>query len=113
MDLDVPAAGDLAVSIYIPENVKADTMHSVGLHTAYVSKQGDATAQPAMADAITTQAYYWLANVDVTAPADAAAIVAFGDSITDSRASSLTPIGAGPVSWPGVWRPQAAEISRC
>jgi lysophospholipase L1-like esterase len=63
-------------------------MHSVGLHTAYVSKQGDATAQPAMADAITTQAYYWLANVDVAAPPDAAAIVAFGDSITDGAVST-------------------------
>jgi lysophospholipase L1-like esterase len=87
-DLDVPAAGDLAVSLYIPDNVKADTMHSVGLHTGYVSKQGDATAQPALADAITTQAYYWLANVDVAAPADAAAIVTFGDSITDGAVST-------------------------
>ncbi len=87
VDMDVPAESDLAVSIFIPENVKADTMHSVGLHTAYVSK-GDETGRSAIADATTTESYYWLTNVDVLAPASAAAIVAFGDSITDGARST-------------------------
>ena len=42
--LDVPAASDLAVSIYIPDSATADTMHAVGLHTTYISKEGDTTA---------------------------------------------------------------------
>jgi lysophospholipase L1-like esterase len=40
-----------------------------------------------MADAQKAQQYYWLAGIDVLAPAGAAAIVAFGDSITDGARS--------------------------
>ncbi len=88
VNMDVPASSDLAVSIYIPETGAADTMHAVGLHTTYISKEGNATAQLAIPDATTTQSYYWLTNVDVAAPPDAAAIVTFGDSITDGAVST-------------------------
>jgi len=88
VNLDVPAASDLAVSVYIPGTAAADTMHAVGLHTTYISKEGDATAAPAIADATTTQSFYYLTNVDVAAPPDAAAIVTFGDSITDGAVST-------------------------
>jgi lysophospholipase L1-like esterase len=88
VNLDVPAASDLAVSVYIPGTATADTMHAVGLHTTYISKEGDATAAPAIADASTTQSFYFLTNVDVAAPPDAAAIVTFGDSITDGAVST-------------------------
>jgi lysophospholipase L1-like esterase len=88
VNLDVPAASDLAVSIYLPEEAKTDTMHAVGLHTTYISKEGDTAGASAMADATTTQSSYFLTNVDVAAPADAAAIVTFGDSITDGATST-------------------------
>jgi lysophospholipase L1-like esterase len=88
VNLDVPASSDLAVSIYIPDSAAADTMHAVGLHTTYISKEGDATAAPAIADATTTQSFYFLTSVDVAAPPDAAAIVTFGDSITDGAVST-------------------------
>jgi lysophospholipase L1-like esterase len=88
LNLDVPAASDLAVSIYIPDSATADTMHAVGLHTTYISKEGDATSAPAIADATTTQSFYYLTNVDVAATPDAAAIVTFGDSITDGAVST-------------------------
>jgi lysophospholipase L1-like esterase len=88
VSLDLPPAGDLAVSIYIPETATADTMHAVGLHTTYISKEGDTTGAPAMADATTTQSFYFLTNVDVLAPSNAAAIVTFGDSITDGAVST-------------------------
>src|SRR5271170_7223248 len=63
VNLDVPAASDLAVSIYIPENATTDTMHAVGLHTTYISKEGDTTAAPAIADATSTQSFYFLTNI--------------------------------------------------
>jgi lysophospholipase L1-like esterase len=63
-------------------------MHAVGLHTTYISKTGDATAAPSIADATTTQSFYFLTNVDVAAPPNAAAIVTFGDSITDGAVST-------------------------
>jgi len=89
VELTVPPLADLAVSLYFPGETGPPTTHSTGLHTTYVSKEGDFTAQPAISDpATTTTSYYWLAAVDVMAPAKAAAIVTFGDSITDGALST-------------------------
>ena len=88
VDLDVPQAGDVAVSIYVPGETGPATQHATGLHTSYISKPGDFTAAPALTDAATTQSWFLVAGMDVIAPADAAAIVAFGDSITDGAAST-------------------------
>lgn len=88
VNFDLPPASDLAVSIYLPDTAPAGTFHAVGLHTTYISKEGDSVAAPAIADPETSQSYYFLTNVDVAAPADAAAIVAFGDSITDGATST-------------------------
>lgn len=88
VNLDVPAGSDVAVSIYVPETAAANTIHTVGLHTTYVSKEGDSTASASLSNATTSESYYWLTNIDVDAPTDAAAIVAFGDSITDGATST-------------------------
>jgi lysophospholipase L1-like esterase len=91
VDLDVPALADVAVSLYFPGETGAPTNHATGLHKTYISKEGDATAAASMPEATTTEQYYWLAGIDVLAPANAAVIVAFGDSITDgSRSTSET-----------------------
>ena len=87
VDLAVPQTAHLAVSLYFPGETGAPTIHSTALHNTYVSTEGDATAKPSMPDAIVTQSYYYLDNVDVLAPADAALIVAYGDSITDGARS--------------------------
>jgi lysophospholipase L1-like esterase len=87
-ELDVPKLSDLAVSVYIPGDVPATTSHLTGLHTTYISKTGDFTSAPAMADAAKTLSWYWLSGVDVTAPAGTGTIVAFGDSITDGATST-------------------------
>jgi lysophospholipase L1-like esterase len=76
------------VSLYFPGETGPPTAHGTGLHNTYVSKEGDTAAQAEMPDAITTQSYYWLAGIDVAAPADAATLVAFGDSITDGARST-------------------------
>jgi len=88
VNLNVRAGSDLAVSIYLPETATTDTMHAVGLHTTYISKEGDSTFAPILPTASTTQSFYFLTNVDVLAPADSAAVVAFGDSITDGAVST-------------------------
>jgi lysophospholipase L1-like esterase len=87
VDFNFAPVADLAVSLYFPGETGPQTNHSTALHTTYI-KEGDVTAAPAMADATTTQAYYWLAGIDVAAPADAALIVAYGDSITDGARST-------------------------
>jgi len=88
VDLKVPALGDLAVSLYLPGETGRPTTHGAALHTNYISKEGDFTGQPAIADAATSESYFWLAGIDVLAPADAALIVALGDSITDGIRST-------------------------
>ncbi|MGO9256147.1 MAG: SGNH/GDSL hydrolase family protein [Bryobacteraceae bacterium] len=87
VDLPVEPLADLAVSLYFPGDTGAPTNHATALHTTYV-KEGNATDAAAIADAATTQSYYWLAGIDVEAPAAAGAIVAFGDSITDGARST-------------------------
>jgi lysophospholipase L1-like esterase len=88
VDFNVPQVAELAVSLYFPGETGAPTTHATALHTTYISKEGDTTAAPEMADATKTHAYYWLAGIDVFAPAKSAAIVTFGDSITDGARSS-------------------------
>jgi lysophospholipase L1-like esterase len=89
VDIAVPQLGDLVISVWLPGEVAVPTTHSTGLHTTYVSKPGDFTAAPSIDDPATKgQAWYFLSSVDVTAPADARLIVAFGDSITDGATST-------------------------
>jgi lysophospholipase L1-like esterase len=86
VDMTVAPLADLSVSLYFPEDTGAPTSHATALHYTYI-KDGDATAQASLPDAQKTQQYYWLAGIDVVAPAGAAAIVTFGDSITDGARS--------------------------
>ncbi|HUB83338.1 MAG TPA: SGNH/GDSL hydrolase family protein [Bryobacteraceae bacterium] len=88
VELKVPALADLAVSLYFPGETGRPTEHGTGLHTTYISKEGDFTGQSTIADATTSLSYYYLAAIDVEAPADAAALVTFGDSITDGSLST-------------------------
>ena len=95
--LDVRPTSDLAVSLYFPGDTGAPTSHTFGLRPTYVSRDGDLTASPDMSDpAATMQSYYWLAGVDVIAPANAQAIVTFGDSITDGDQSTPDTNGMWP-----------------
>ena len=88
VNLQVPNLADLAVSIYIPGDSGLPTMHATGLHTTYIAK-GDATTAASLTDTTTRASWYYLSAIDVAAPADAATIVAFGDSITDGATSTV------------------------
>jgi lysophospholipase L1-like esterase len=80
--------GDLVISVYVPGEVAAPTTHGTGLHTTYISKTGDFTAAPSIADAAKSQAWYLISSVDVPAPPDTRLVVAYGDSITDGATST-------------------------
>ena len=71
VSLDLPPLSDVAVSLYFPGDTGFPTVHYFGLHDTYISKEGDFSAQPAIPDPTITQSYYWLAGIDVVAPADA------------------------------------------
>jgi lysophospholipase L1-like esterase len=88
IDMEVPPFADLAVSLYFPQKTGTPTNHRLGLHTTYLSK-GNVTGQQIMPEPTTTFAYLWLASIDVLAPADAFAIAALGNSITDGYATTL------------------------
>jgi lysophospholipase L1-like esterase len=106
VDLTVPALANLAVSIYLPEATGLPTVHPDGMHTAYITS-GNATGSAALNADATTTAYLWLASVDVLAPAEAGAVVTFGDSITDG-------VGATPDTdraWPSLLAATLAAAS--
>jgi lysophospholipase L1-like esterase len=87
--LEFRALADLAVSVYFPGDTGAPTSHTFGLRPTYVSREGNFTSSPDIADpAATTQSYYWLAGIDVMASSHTQAIVTFGDSITDGDQST-------------------------
>ncbi len=87
VDLDVPKLGDLVISVYVPGEVSAATMHGTGLHTTYVAKS-DLTGAASIADGTKSQSWYLVSSVDVMAPPDTRLIVAYGDSITDGATST-------------------------
>ena len=88
VDLDVPKLADIAVTVYVPGEAPLPTNHLTGLHTTYVSREGDFTGAPSIADATTRQSWYWLSEIDVLAARDGGTVVAFGDSITDGATST-------------------------
>ena len=48
VDLDVPALGDLAISIFVPEKTGPATWHFQAQQTSYISPPGDFTASAVM-----------------------------------------------------------------
>jgi lysophospholipase L1-like esterase len=88
VDLDIPKLADVAVSVYVPGKDSSPTTHLTGLHTTYISKDGDFSGAAAIADATTSNAWYWVSGLDVLASKNSGTIVAFGDSITDGATST-------------------------
>jgi lysophospholipase L1-like esterase len=86
--LSFPAAADLAISIFVPQAATGAGVHYSAMQTSYAGP-GDLTASASMADPTPLTSWIFLTGVDVMAPGDAAAIVAFGDSITDGARSTV------------------------
>ena len=84
VELDVAPLSDLAVSLFLPQRTEAKTSHSMAKQTNYVSYEtGDSTAEAKFPVAKTIHSWPFLTGVDVEASQGAAAIVAFGSSLTD------------------------------
>ena len=86
--LDVPAAGDLAISIFLPKPALGAGIHYSAQQTSYIGP-GDLTAAASFSEPATITSWVFLTGVDVVAPASASAAVAFGDSITDGARSTV------------------------
>jgi lysophospholipase L1-like esterase len=83
VDFKVLPFSELAVSVYVPEKTASSTVHFWAQHDTYISEPGDFTAKPDIPNATTKTSWFWLADVEVWASDQTAAIVTLGDSITD------------------------------
>ncbi|MCW5621599.1 MAG: hypothetical protein KIS79_10875 [Burkholderiales bacterium] len=91
----------LAVSFHVVGESGPMTWHAKALQTSYVTAPNAGARSHEETEAsylFTTTSWYFLDALDVRAPADAFAVVAFGDSITDGTLSTLN----GDDRWPDV-----------
>jgi len=92
VSLTVPALADVAIDVFLPADTAASTSplttHNGALQTNYVSATGNHVAAADFPVSSTTQAWFFLSAVEVMAPAQVGAVVAFGDSITDGTLST-------------------------
>ena len=100
VSLAVPRFADLAIDVYLPGDTAASssplTTHAGALQTNYVSTGGNHAGAADFPAATTTQAWFFLARVEVAAPEQAGAVAAFGDSITDGTRSTPDTNGRWP-----------------
>jgi len=87
--MPIPAAANLAVSIYLPlQQVSDVSVHSSAQQDNFIA-QGNHVRDASFNEPVVTPSWYFLKGVDVqAADANAAAVVAFGDSITDGALST-------------------------
>ncbi|KOV69338.1 GDSL-type esterase/lipase family protein [Streptomyces sp. MMG1121] len=87
--LRVPAAADLLVTVYTPDDSGPATSHEVALQTSYVAPAGAGRAADEAGTAYTTTVsrWYYVTGVDVLGSATGS-VVAFGDSLTDGNGST-------------------------
>ncbi len=90
VSLPVAPLEDLAVSIHIPNDIPA-SFGVTGRYARqfnYLSPPGNFTAHEHMHASRVIDDWFFLCGIDVLAPRDVGAIVAFGDSITDGNIST-------------------------
>ncbi len=87
IDFSVSPLTNLAISLFLPDITPLTTFHWEGVQTAYIGA-GNQTAENEIKGADKTKARVLLSEIQVNAPADARAIVTFGDSITDGNSST-------------------------
>jgi lysophospholipase L1-like esterase len=92
VELAVSDLDNLAVSLFVSGATGPATWHFDSRQNSYFSPPGDftgTTAMPLDPQSPPTQAWFWLAGIDVLAPRGSGAIAALGDSITDGDESSI------------------------
>jgi lysophospholipase L1-like esterase len=93
VDLAVAPLSELVVDLFVPGELGTGpsplTAHNGASQTNYLSQPGDFTGAPVLPVVGTTGAWFLLSRIEVMAPANAAAVVTFGDSITDGARSTV------------------------
>ncbi|MER6913398.1 SGNH/GDSL hydrolase family protein [Streptomyces sp. NPDC000594] len=87
--LRVPAAANLLVTLYTPEDSGPATQHRSALQTNFLARGADHTAdETGTPYTLTTTSWHYLAGVDVAGSGARGSVVALGDSITDGSGST-------------------------
>jgi len=98
VSLKVPALSDLAISLFVPQQpMRQVSLHNFADQTSFVAP-GNAVSDKTLESPEKIYSWPFLKGVDVMASAKSAAIVAFGDSITDGAHSTRD----GNDRWPDV-----------
>jgi lysophospholipase L1-like esterase len=97
IDLPVEALSDLAITLRVSE-AKFLTGHPGSRTNSFVAK-GNAVSAEDLPEAKKIARWYFIAGIDVAAPADAFAVVALGDSITDGHGATTD----GNDRWPDLF----------
>jgi lysophospholipase L1-like esterase len=82
-----PALSDLAITLHLDQGPTEQTGHPGSRATSYVV-HGDLVGAGDLPNAKKVEHWYFVAGVDVVAPAPAASLVALGDSITDGHGAT-------------------------
>ncbi|MDX1367488.1 SGNH/GDSL hydrolase family protein [Pseudomonas sp.] len=88
IELAVPALGELAISLYLPQHTPLTTFHWDGKQTALITQGNHVDAQR-LEGSEQVEARLFLSDILVDAAVDTQALVVLGDSITDSNGSTL------------------------
>jgi lysophospholipase L1-like esterase len=85
VDLATPAFADLAISLFLPlQQISNVSVHSGAQQVNYIQTGSNVVSAPTLTGSTTLPSWYFVKGVDVEPVAPhAAAVVAFGDSITD------------------------------
>jgi lysophospholipase L1-like esterase len=105
VDLKVSSFDEVSISIYVPHKTIATTTHFWAQHETYVTGPGDATEKTELQNTSATSSWYWLDDLEVSGPEKNAALVAFGDSITDGVGAKQGEYG----DWPDLLAKRLAE----
>ena len=89
VDLDVPGAGDLAVSVYLPTPTEPATFHEETMQTSYVTGAGNFVNATDLPGATPTRSTFYLSVVEVLPTESIGTLVALGDSITQGAGSTV------------------------
>ncbi len=87
IDTTLTPLTNLAVTIRFDSAPTGVTGHPGSRTTSYLTA-GDAVSAPSLASAATTAHWYYITGLDVIGDSSNAAVVTFGDSITDGRGST-------------------------
>ena len=92
VDMALAPLSELAIDVFVPGDLGVSpspvTTHNGASQTNYVSEPGNHVGVATMAAALRPGAWFLIGRVEVIAPANTLAVVAFGDSITDGARST-------------------------